>query len=224
MDSSRPAAAPDHLRARLLAEWAPVVPLRSPWRRAAWIAPVAALMAAVAAIYWGPQRDWSAPGFAVTLALSALQWIAGLGVLALALREAVPGRTLGRRTALVVVAAVLGILAINLVAKDAVATAAVPPGREWRFWLLCLRGSVMLAVPVLVLGAVLAARAFPTRPAVAGALAGLSAGILTDAGWRLGCFVTDATHVASAHWLAVGASTAIGAAVVRLADAARWRR
>jgi hypothetical protein len=216
--------APDRLRAQVLADWAPVVPLRAPWRRAASIAPVAALMAGVAAIYWGPQRDWAAPGFTLTIALSAVQWIAGLGVLALALRAAVPGPSVTRGITLVGIGAVFAVLAINLAAKDAVAASIVPAGREWRFWVLCLRGSLMLALPVLALGAVFAARAFPTRPAWAGALAGLAAGVLTDSGWRLGCFVTEPSHVAGAHWLAIGASSAIGAAAVWLLDVVRSRR
>ena len=224
MPTSGSAAVPDRLRAHVLADWAPVVPLRTPWRRALWIAPVAALMAGVAAIYWGPQRDWAAPGFAITMALSALQWITGLGVLALALREAVPGRSRGPRAALLALGGVLAVLAINLVAKDAVAPAIVPSGREWRFWVICLRGPMTLAVPVLALGTLFAARAFPTRPAWAGALTGLAAGVLTDAGWRLGCFVTETSHVAGAHWLAIGVSSAIGAAAVWLVDVLRWRR
>lgn len=224
MATDRSAAVPDRLRAQVLADWAPVVPLRAPWRRAMRIAPVAALTAGVAAIYWGPQRDWAAPGFAITIALSALQWIAGLSLLALALRDAVPGQAPGRRPTLVALGAVLGVLAINLVAKDAVAAAIVPPGREWRFWVLCLRGSLTLSVPALALGTLFAVRAFPIRPAWAGALAGLAAGVSTDAGWRLGCFVTEPSHVAGAHWLAIGASSAIGSATLWLSDAVRWRR
>ena len=224
MAASPPTAAPDRLRAQVLADWAPVVPLGSPWRRAARLAPLAALMAGIAAIYWGPQPDWGAPGFALTVSLSALQWMAGAGLRGLALREAVPGRTAGRATILAVLGGVVVLLALNLTAKDAVAAALVPSGREWRFWAICLRGPLLLASPVLVLGSVFAARAFPTRPAWAGALAGVAAGVLIDAGWRLGCFVTDASHVAGAHWLAIGVSSVLGAALVSLADTIRWRR
>ncbi|MEO5820193.1 MAG: NrsF family protein [Vicinamibacteraceae bacterium] len=224
MAASPPTAAPDRLRAQVLAEWAPVTPLRSPWRRAAWIAPLAAVTAGIAATYWGPQPDWAAPGFVLTATLSAVQWTAGLALLALALREAVPGRTTRPAAMLAVLAAVVVILAVNLAAKDSVAAAVVPAGREWRFWALCFRGPLMLAGPVLVLGSLFAARAFPTRPAWAGALAGLAAGVLSDAGWRLGCSVTEASHVVGAHWLAIGMASGLGAALVSVADAVRWRR
>lgn len=224
MPTSPVPAAPDRLRSQVLAEWAPVTPLRSPWRRAAWLAPLAALTAGVAAIYWGPQRDWAAPGFGLTAALSASQWIAGLALLALAFREAVPGRAPRRPALLAALGGALVLLAVNLAAKDAVAAAAVPAGREWPFWAICLRGSAMLATPVLVLASLLVARACPVRPAWAGALAGLAAGVLADSGWRLGCFVTDASHVVGAHWLAIGAAGALGAGLASLADAVRWRR
>lgn len=224
MAVSRPAAAPDRLRARVLADWAPVVPLASPWRRAVRLAPLAALMAVVAAIYWGPQPDWAAPGFGLTVTLSVLQWIAGVWLLVLALREAVPGRSTGWAASLAVLGGVIVLLALNLAAKDAVAAAIVPSGREWRFWAICLRGPVLLASPVVILASLFTARAFPIRPAWAGALAGLAAGVLIDAGWRLGCFVTDASHVAGAHWLAIGVSSVLGGAIVWLADTIRWRR
>jgi hypothetical protein len=215
---------PDRLRAQVLAEWAPVAPQRGPWRRAAWIAPLAALTAGIAAIYWGPQRDWSRPGFALTATLSAGQWIAGLWLLALAFRDAIPGRALRRRAVLAVLGGALLVLAVNLAAKDAIAAAIVPAGREWRFWAICLRGSLMLAVPVLVVGSALVARAFPLRPLRAGALAGLAAGVLADSGWRLGCFVTEPSHVAGAHWLAIAAAGVLGAAIAWFADVIRWRR
>lgn len=218
------AAPPERLRAQVLAEWAPVTPLRSPWRRAAWTAPLAALTAGIAALYWGPQRDWAAPGFALTATLSAAQWIAGLWLLALAFREAIPGRALGRAATWAVLGGALLVLAVNLAAKDAIAAAIVPAGRDLGFWAICLRGSLMLAVPVLIVGAVLLSRAFPMRPAWAGALAGLAAGVLADSGWRLGCFVTEASHVVGAHWLAIFTSGALGAAIAWLADAVRWRQ
>jgi hypothetical protein len=217
-------AAPDRLRARVLAEWAPVTPLPAPWRRVLRLTPVAALTAGIAAIYWGPQPDWAAPGFGWTLALSAVQWIAGLALLARALHESVPGRSAGPAAALAALGAVLAILAVNLAAKDAVAAAIVPDGLGWRFGATCLRGSLTLAAPVLAIGSLLVARALPLRPARAGALAGAAAGVLADAGWRLGCFVTEPSHVAGSHWLAIGVSAAAGAAIAWLIDARRWRR
>jgi hypothetical protein len=223
MANSAPTAVPERLRARVLAEWAPVVPLRSPWRRTWALAPLAALMAVVAARYWGPRRELDGLGLHLTWLLSAAQWGTGLWVLSLAFREAVPGRSLTRRAVAIASLLTLVVLAVNLGAKDLLAGTVVPAGREWRFWTACVEGPVLLALPVLVLATLLVGRAFPVRPGVAGALTGLAAGILTDAGWRLGCFVTAPSHVVGAHWLAVAALTAVGAALAILADTIRWR-
>jgi hypothetical protein len=224
MATSPPAVAPERLRTQVLADWAPVAPLRSPWRRAWALAPLAALMAIVAARYWGPRRELDGLGLYVTWLSSAAQWGAGLWVLSLAFREAVPGRGLTRRAVAIAGLLVVAVLAVNLGAKDLIAGTVVPSGREWLFWTACVEGPLLLSLPVLVLATLLVVRAFPVRPGVAGALTGLSAAILTDAGWRLGCFVTAPSHVVGAHWLAVAALTVAGAGLGVLADAIRWRR
>jgi hypothetical protein len=224
MTSSPPTAVPERLRAQVLAEWAPVLPLRSPWRRTWLLAPLAAVMTIVAARYWGPQRELDGLSWHLTWLLSAAQWLAGLWVLSLAFREAVPGRALDRRVVAIAAALTLAVLAVNLGAKDLLAGTVVPAGREWRFWTACVEGPLLLGLPVLVLATLLVGRAFPVRPGIAGALTGLAAGVLTDAGWRLGCFVTAPSHVIGAHWVAVAALTAAGAVMGLLADTLRWRR
>jgi hypothetical protein len=65
------------------------------------------------------------------------------------------------------------------------------------------------------LASILAARAYPTRPAVAGAMLGLGAGLMADAGWRIFCHFSEPAHVLSAHLAAVIMSTIIGAIAVR---------
>jgi hypothetical protein len=76
----------------------------------------------------------------------------------------------------------------------------------------------------MVLATLMAGRAFPTRPAVAGALCGMSAGILSDAGWRLSCWFSEPAHIIGAHALAILALTAAGALLAVCADFPRWRR
>jgi hypothetical protein len=82
---------------------------------------------------------------------------------------------------------------------------------------VCFSGSAATALPVVALAGVLAARAYPVRPALAGALIGLGAGLMADAGWRIFCHFSEPSHVLSAHLAAVAMSTAIGSLVaVRL--------
>jgi hypothetical protein len=88
------------------------------------------------------------------------------------------------------------------------------------WWLvggICFAGSAATALPVVAFASILAVRAYPTRPAVAGALLGLGAGLMADAGWRIFCHFSEPAHVLSAHLAAVVMSTLIGALVaVRL--------
>jgi hypothetical protein len=86
-------------------------------------------------------------------------------------------------------------------------------GGWWLVGGICFAGSAATALPVIALASILAARAYPTRPAVAGALLGLGAGLMADAGWRIFCHFGEPSHVLSAHLAAVLMSTAIGALV-----------
>jgi hypothetical protein len=223
MPTSGSTAAPDRLRAQVLADWAAVTPIASPWRRAARLAPLALAIGIVAALFWGAPEDGGPATMAIIWAMSAGQWLVGLWLLSLAFRESVPGRTLDRRLLVAAVAATVLILSVNLGAKDLLRATEVPVGREWRYWTLCVRWPLILASPLVVFGSLLVTRMFPLRPALAGSLAGLAAAVVTDAGWRLGCEVSAPGHVVGAHWLAIAAMTAAGALVSLLADRLRWR-
>ncbi len=76
---------------------------------------------------------------------------------------------------------------------------------------MCLAGSLATALPGAVMAAVLAARAYPTRPALTGLLGGLGAGLMADAGWRLFCHFSEPAHVLSAHLGGVLAAGLCGA-------------
>jgi len=93
----------------------------------------------------------------------------------------------------------------------------VPSGLDRLYWMVCFRTPLVLGVPAMIVALVLAFRAYPTRPAVTGALAGLGAGLLSDGSWRTFCEVSDPVHVVSAHLASVAALTLLGIvlAVVR---------
>jgi hypothetical protein len=86
----------------------------------------------------------------------------------------------------------------------------ITPGREWFIWRICFAGTLASATPPLLVSAWLVARAFPLRPAVAGLLYGIGAGLMADAGWRLFCHFSDPGHVFGAHLAAVAASALVG--------------
>ena len=75
----------------------------------------------------------------------------------------------------------------------------------------CFRTSALAALPALVFAGLLAARALPLRPLAAGALYGLGAGLMSDAGLRLYCDYSVLSHVLFAHMGAVAGVTIAGA-------------
>lgn len=89
---------------------------------------------------------------------------------------------------------------------------ALPLDREW--WIvgvICFSGSAAMALPIVALASVLALGAYPTRPAIAGVLLGLGAGLMADAGWRIFCHYGEPGHVLSAHLGGVIGAAAAGA-------------
>jgi hypothetical protein len=123
----------------------------------------------------------------------------------------VPGTTLSRRalgatlaTACIAIAAVTWITWL-------VSPTTLTAFDVWYVWKICFGGTVLMALPPMVVSGWLVARAFPLRAAWAGALYGLGAGLMSDAGWRLFCHFSAPGHVFSAHTAAVAAATALGA-------------
>ena len=208
-------AAPAELRARLAADYRPVRALPSPWARALWILPFA-LVALVAAPTAFDVRPDANLGWLGVWGLSIAQSLIGLLVVGAALRESIPGRDWSRSA----IALWLAMPIVTVVAVTLFSWEASPVFLRAQWWLvagLCFAGSAVTALPVVALAGILASRAYPTRPAVAGALLGLGAGLMADAGWRVFCHFSEPSHVLSAHLAAVAMSAVLGAlAAVRL--------
>jgi hypothetical protein len=202
----------------------PVRPLAPPSRRVWLLVPLGLLLAASAPALGGQRGDLGSYHPLVTWGLTALQSFAGLWLLALGFREAVPGRNLSSRalTFAGTLTAFL-VLAITLV-TNAVSPTVVPIGRELRYWIECVAGPMAIGAPFMIAATLMALRAFPTRPAIAGALCGASAGILADAGWRLACWISEPSHIIGSHGLAVLGLAAAGSLLAVAADRPRWRR
>ena len=129
---------------------------------------------------------------------SGMQGLIGMALIAAALREAVPGR--GWKSSAAALWIALPLAVVMLVTLNSwSASPGLIRGGWWFVGGLCLGGSFVSALPIVALASVLAARAYPTRPALAGALLGLGAGLMADAGWRLFCHFSEPAHVLSAH-------------------------
>jgi hypothetical protein len=204
----------------------PVRPIASPARRVLALLPLGlALLVAIPAFWGGLRSNVSALGPAAAWGLSGLQVLAGLLIVGAALREAVPGRELSARAVAATVGAALALFVGLTLLTERLVPAAVPPGVFVRYAWECFWMAAVSSVPVLAAAIWLAGRALPTRPALAGAIYGLGAGITADAGTRLFCWVSSPAHVLLAHGGAIlflaAAGAAAATAVERIKGSAR---
>jgi hypothetical protein len=204
---------PSSLRDAVRRDLRPTKPLRPPFVRALVLIPLAvAIVISVPGLrFFRP--DMAAIGFLKAWGFSFGQALAGLIIVAVALRESIPGRGLSQRA--IAVTFIIG-LAIPLVLLAATASAydvGPEPGQALQEGIGCFRVSAISAIPALLAAAFLAARAFPMRPALSGALYGLGCGLIADAGLRLFCDYTEPSHVLFSHGGAIVAAMVFGAVV-----------
>lgn len=194
---------PGPLRESVLVDLGPVAPLAAPARRALAVALPALALAGVVAVVAARSSAgaplWSPGGGGVSL----LEWAAGLGLVWMALREAVPGRGFGAVRSALALAVAIGLeLGLGLL----LARSASGAGPELAAGAHCGAAEGVLGLPWLALASFLVLRALPLRPRWSGALAGAAAGLFADAAWHLACSVTDLAHIAVWH---VGATLAL---------------
>jgi hypothetical protein len=207
----------DALRSKIAADLSPVRPLPPPLRRTLAVAPLALVLLAAAPVVFS-FRNLAPLGWLWSWGASIAQMIAGLAVITLALRHAIPGREWSRR-ALVALVVVLSLLFVAVTFATWQASPVDLTRNWWLIGAICAVSSAISALPVVVLASVLVTRAFPLRPLAAGAIAGFGAGLIADAGWRLFCHYSEPGHVIAAHFGGVLLAAAAGAALVR----AMWR-
>jgi Negative regulator of sigma F len=214
-------SAPRVLRQKIARDLQPVRPLRSPLVRALVLVPLAAaIVFAVPALHFF-RSDMQALGVVRGWGFSYVQAVAGIVIVALALRESIPGRALSRRVLGWAIAGGLALPALVLVMTSSAFDIGPAPGRALAEGIGCFRVSAGGALPALIVAALLVARAFPLRPGVAGALYGLGCGLIADAGLRLFCEYTAPPHVAFAHGGAILGAMFVGVVVSKLSAPGR---
>jgi len=196
----------------------PVRPLAAPGRRVLALLPLGLVLVVGVPVFWGWRGNFAQLGMVVAWGLSGLQALAGLLIVGTALREAVPGRELSAPA----IGATFGAAAALFVGIT-LATALVQPTLEppdvWvRYVWECFWMDATSSIPALAAAAWLASRALPTRPAVAGAIYGLGAGLMADAGFRLFCWISTPLHVLVSHGGAILVLMVAGAAAAMVVD------
>jgi hypothetical protein len=205
------------LRERIARDLRRVKPLRPPMVRALALVPLAAaIVFAVPALHFF-RSDMRTIGLMRGWGLSFAQALAGVVVVAAALRESIPGRSFSRAALAWTVALGVIVPAAALVLTASSFDLGPEPGQGFAEGVACFRVSATAAIPALIVAAILAARAFPLRPGVAGALYGLGCGLIADAGLRLYCEYTAPPHVVFAHGGAIVGAMFAGALLAYVA-------
>ncbi len=200
---------PAELRERLLSDFQPTRRLPSPWRRALLVLPVALIAVTAAPLVFEVRGDSDRLGWVGMWGVSAAQFVVGFVMVIAALRESVPGRGWSMSGLITWLAVpVVAVTAVTLLSWEG--SPILVRGRWWVIAGMCFAGSASTALPVVALSSILASRAYPTRPAIAGALLGAGAGLIADAGWRVFCHFSEPAHVLSAHLAAVAISAVMG--------------
>jgi hypothetical protein len=201
---------PSALKSEIADTLRPVSPLASPARRAAVFLLVGAGFLVLVPAVWGLRRNAAAVGPLLGLTW-VVQTVTAVLIFAAAIAESVPGRLLSPARLWTLVSVSIAVTAASLVAFFFEAPVDVPSWLTMRFLRVCLSRGYLLGLLPLVVAGVLLARGLTRRPVIAGALAGLGAGLLVDSTWRLYCGVTHPAHTLLSHVGAIGLLASTGA-------------
>jgi Negative regulator of sigma F len=202
---------PAALREAVKLDLAPVVTLPPPWRRALALA-LPTLIVLAAAIFLLSRREGAADLFSLAGGgVSVLEWLGGLGLVWLALREAVPGLGVGAVRSMLALAGGVGLqLALGFLIWQRTGAGLTGPG-ALAAGARCATIEGAIGLPHLAIATWLALRALPIRPRWSGALAGAAAGLLADGIWHLACSRNDLEHLLVWHFGATVAMMLVGA-------------
>jgi hypothetical protein len=200
-----------------------VRPLPPVWRRALWVAAVATLLWAAVVALMPLRMDMNELPMWLSWGGSVLELLVGLGLVCLALREAIPGSGVPRGT---VTAAVATGMVLQILVG--LATWMHSPGMRLDSVLAggfgCLKHDCAMALPAFVVTLWLVFRALPLRASVAGLVGGAGAGVTADAILHLLCPVSDLRHVLMWHTGAIVLLMLVGLVIGKVWELVRWRR
>ena len=191
------------IREKIEDDFAPVKPLKEPWKRAFWIFPLALLLAVAILAVFHLRTDASNFTPLALYGFILLQVAVCYLLLSAVLRTGVPGSFLSLSSlALLGITAAAVFLAASRV-HYSVSPNLPPGGREISMGAACIAIVGIMGAASLIGGFFLARYGLPLRSGATGLLLGLGSGLAVEAVWRLHCPFTSWSHVLVFHGGAV---------------------
>jgi hypothetical protein len=206
------------------ADLEPVTPLPAPSRRLLALVPLALILFFGPPIYWGWRANLVLLPSWTSWGLSALESLGGAALMALALRQAVPGLAVRMRWMWLAFAGATVLFAsVSAITAYVLPTPRPDASSSLRIAWECVYMELSFALPSLAISAWLVARALPTRPALTGGAYGLAIGLMTDAGMRLFCAIDQPLHIFAAHGGVILIGATGGALTATLIERVKYR-
>jgi len=175
----------------------PVTPLRPAWMSALVALPVALFLLSVVLVVYGLRSDAASIGGWALWGPASLMVGAAYAVLMLALVQRAPESTVSRVWWLA-----LPLLAIGIQLGGMYWTMAYsgpPVAINWQAEAMCFGRISALGMPPVILVLWLLSRGLPLRPKVAGLLAGIGGGLVSEGVYRLHCGMSHPAHIVPWH-------------------------
>jgi hypothetical protein len=194
---------PNGLREAIRQDSRAVQPLHPAWLRTVVSTGVLAVVLAFALASSSLRTDLDQLPMWLSWGCSALQLVLGVLLIAMALRESVPGAAVPNGVIRWVAATALAVQVLVGIATSIYSPAITMPGSGMAAGVGCLSHETLIALPTFVFTMWLVFRALPLRAPVAGLLGGVGAAVASDAVLHLICPMSNLRHVLVWHTGAV---------------------
>ena len=213
---------PESLRRAVEGDLHPVRPLHPAWLRIMLIIAVTAVVLAFVLAKASLRTDLDQLPMWLSWGCSALQFSLGLLLLALALREAVPGGGVPGGAVRLAAATALIVQVLIGIATSIYSPAITAADGGVAAGIGCFKHETMMALPTFVITLLLVFRALPLRAPTVGLLGGAGATVAADAVIHLVCPMASLSHVLVWHTGAVIAFMTLGWCAGLLWQHHRW--
>jgi hypothetical protein len=215
---------PDTLRHAIEDDLQPVRPLHPIWRRTLVATATMAVILAFSLATASLRPDIHELPMWLSWGCSTFQLALGVLLIALAMREAVPGAGVPGGSIRIAAATALTMQILVGIATSVFSPAVPMPGRGMTAGVGCLQHESLMAMPTFVVTMWLVFRALPMRAPTAGLLGGAGAAVASDAVLHLLCPMSNLLHVLVWHTGAVILFMALGWIVGWVWARLRWPR